>query len=59
MTPLEALRNLYTAARSINATAEVHDKIKECAVVIETALMPQELKAVKPEKKAGQKSYTN
>lgn len=36
------LENLYIAARSVNAPAEVHDKIRECYERVKASLQTKE-----------------
>lgn len=34
MSPIQALNNLYQAARSVNATAEIHEAIKQSYAIL-------------------------
>lgn len=42
MTPIEALKELYAATRFINATAEIHEKLKQLADTVYSALQKPE-----------------
>lgn len=42
ITPQQALQNIYVASRKAPLTADEHELIKQCAVILQDALSPKE-----------------